>query len=197
MKVRIRQVLPSEDKAKSDIKQVLLTNDKAKDMEGRNNLFGVREIGRNTHPRNDAIATIVTIHDHMARRVLFNNGSLSNVPHNEAMKKSRISYDQLKPFPALLIGFGNEEVNVQSVISLPLTLGKEPKATTTMVDFTMVKFPLAYNNLPSHPSQNALRISGSSPHLKVKFPTLHSICILKGDQEMTKQCYNTIVESNE
>ena len=34
IKVWIWKVPPSEDKAKSDIRQVLLTNDKAKDMEG-------------------------------------------------------------------------------------------------------------------------------------------------------------------
>ena len=95
-----------------------------------------------------------------------------------------------------LIGFGNEKVNVQSVISFPLTLGKEPKATTTMVNFVMVKVLLAYNDLLSRPNQNALRINGSSPYLKVKFPTLRSIGISKGDQQVTKQRYNTTVKSN-
>ena len=87
-------------------------------------------------------------------------------------------------------------MNVQSVISLLLTLGKEPKATTTMVDFTMVKVPSTYNDLLSHPSQNALRVSRSSPHLKMKFPTPYDIGILKGDKQVTKQCYDTDVKSN-
>ena len=109
------------------------------------------KLGENTHPYNDTITIIVTIHNHVARKVPFNNGSSNNVPYIDAMKKSRI--DQLKPFPMPFIGFGNEEVNVQSVISLPLTLGKEPKATTTMVDFMMVKVLLAYNDLLGRPSQ--------------------------------------------
>ena len=79
---------------------------------------------------------------------------------------------------------------------MPFTLGKEPKATTTMVDFTMVKFPLAYDDFLSHPSQNALRISGSSPDLKVKFSTLCNKGVPKGDKQVTKQCDNINVESN-
>ena len=76
--------------------------------------------------------------------------------------------------------------DIQSVISLPLTPGNKPKAITTMVNFTMVKVPLAYNDLPSRPSKNALRISGSSPHSKVKFPTLCGIGVSNGDQQVTK-----------
>ena len=87
------------------------------------------------------------------------------------MKKLGIFNDQLKPFPMSFIGFKNEKGNVQGVVTLPLTLGKEPKATTTMVDFMVVKVLSAFNVLLGRPSQNMLRAVGSSPLLKVKFPT--------------------------
>ena len=93
-----------------------------------------------------------------------------------------------------LIGFGNEEVKVQVVVTLPLTLGEEPKTTTTMVDFMVVKVSSAYNVLLGRPSQNALRAVGSSPHLKVKFSTPHSIREVEGDQQVARQCYNTAVK---
>ena len=50
-----------------------------------------KEFGGNTHPHNNAIAIIITIHNHVARRVLFSNGNSSSVPYNDAMKKSRKS----------------------------------------------------------------------------------------------------------
>ena len=50
IEVRIGKVPPSEDKAKSEIRQVLLTNDKAKDMEGQSNLFDVQKTWRNYTP---------------------------------------------------------------------------------------------------------------------------------------------------
>ena len=56
-----------------------------------------------------------------------------------------------------------------------------------MVDFMVVKVPSAYNFLLGRPSQNALRAIGSSPHLKVKFPTPHRIGEVKGDQQVARQ----------
>ena len=93
-----------------------------------------------------------------------------------------------------LIGFGNKEVKVQSVITLPLTLDEEPKTTTTMVDFMVVKVLSAYNALLGRPSQNMLRAVGSLPHLKVKIPTPHSIGEVRGDQQVARQCYNIMVK---
>ena len=49
------------------------------------------ELGENTHPYNDAITIIITIHNHVARRVPFNSDNSNNVPYNDAMKKTRIS----------------------------------------------------------------------------------------------------------
>ena len=86
------------------------------------------------------------------KRVLFDNGSASDVLYYDAMKKLGISDDHLKPFPMPLVGFGNEEVKVQGVVTLPLTLSEEPKTTTTMVDFMVVKAPSAYNVLLGQPS---------------------------------------------
>ena len=127
-------------------------------------------------------------------RVLFDNGSASDMLYYDAMKKLGISDDQLKPFPMPLIEFGNEEVKVQGVVTLPLTLDGEPKTTATMVDFIVVKVPSAYNVLLGRPSQNVLRAVGFSPHWKVKFPTPHGIREVKGDQQVARQCYNIAVK---
>ena len=63
-----------------------------------------------------------------------------------------------------------------------------------MVDFMVIKIPSAYNVLLRRPNQNALRVVGSSPHLKVKFPTPYGIGEVRGDQQVARQCYNTIVK---
>ena len=89
----------------------------------------------------------VTIYNHVVKRVLFENGSASDVLYYDGMKKLGISDDKLKSFPTALIGFENEEVKVRGFITLPLTLVKEPKTTTSMVDFMVVKVPSTYNVL--------------------------------------------------
>ena len=83
----------------------------------------------------------------MVKRVLFNSGSASDVLFYDTTKKLGISNDHLKSFPMPLIGFGNEKVKVQGVVTLSLTLGEEPKTTTTLVNFMVVKVPSAYNVL--------------------------------------------------
>ena len=111
-------------------------------------------------PHDVAIVITTTIYNHVVKKVLFDNGSANDVLYYDAMKKLGISNDQLKPFPMPFIGFGNEEVKVQGVVTLPLTLGEEPKTTTTIVDFMVVKVHSAYNVLLGRPSQNALRAVG-------------------------------------
>ena len=96
-------------------------------------------------PYGNAIMITAIIYKHMVKRVLFDDGSASDILYYDTMKKLGISDDQLKLFPMSLIGFGNEKMKVQGVITLSLTLGEEPKTTTTMVDFIMVKVPLVYN----------------------------------------------------
>ena len=63
-------------------------------------------------PYDDAIVITATIYNHVVKRVLFDNGSASDVLYYDAMKKLGISDDQLKLFPMPLIGFKNEEVKV-------------------------------------------------------------------------------------
>ena len=89
----------------------------------------------------------VIIYNHVVKRVLFDNGRASDVLYYDAIKKLRILNDQLRPFPTPLIGFENEEVKVRDVITLPLTLSEEPKTTTVMVDFMVVKVLSTYNVL--------------------------------------------------
>ena len=63
-------------------------------------------------PNDDAIVVTATIYNHVAKRVLFDNGSANDVLYYDAMKKLGILDDQLKPFPMSLIKFKNEKVKV-------------------------------------------------------------------------------------
>ena len=103
--------------------------------------FGLGNMEGIHAPYDDAIVIIATMYNHVVKTILFDNGSASDVLYYDAMKNLGISDDQLKPLPTPPIGFENEEVEVQEVISLPLTLGEEPKATIVIVDFMVVNAP--------------------------------------------------------
>ena len=114
--------------------------------------FGLGNMEGIHAPYDDAIMIIATMYNHVVKTILFDNGSASDVLYYDAMKNLGILDDQLKPFPMPLVGFKNKEVKVQGVVTLPLTLGDEPKITTPMVDFMLVKVYSAYNVLLKRPS---------------------------------------------
>ena len=60
-----------------------------------------------------------------------------------------------------------------------------------MIEFVMIDAPSAYNAILGHLNQNILRIIGSSPHFKVKFPSTNRINELKGNWSTTRECCNT------
>ena len=86
--------------------------------------FGYKELEGIHTLYDDTIVIIATVYNHMVKKVLFDNGSVSDVLFYDIMKKLGISDDQLKYFPTPLTGFENESVKVQGVIGLPVTLGK-------------------------------------------------------------------------
>ena len=104
----------------------------------------------------------------------------------------RMISSSLCPYNSLHLGMRKWRFKV--LWHYQLAVGEEPKTTTTMVDFMVVKVPSAYNVLLWWPSQNALRVMGYSSHLKVKFPTFHGIGVMKRDQQVVRQCYNTTVK---
>jgi hypothetical protein len=60
-----------------------------------------------------------------------------------------------------------------------------------MVDFLVVDRPFAYNAIINHPAPNQLKAATSTYHLKMTFLMLEGVGEVKGDQSMTRRCYNT------
>ena len=102
-----------------------------------------------------------------------------------------IDRDRIKPFSSLLVGFGREQVYLVGIVSLSLTAGTAPKASTVMVDFLVVDRPSAYNAIIGRPRLNKLKVATSTYHLMIKFPTKRRVGEVRGDQLAAMRCYNT------
>ena len=59
------------------------------------------------------------------------------------------------------------------------------------VDFLMVKLPSAYNVILNRLSLWKLKAIVSSYHLTIKFPTIHGVEKIRGNQTMTRHCFAT------
>ena len=96
--------------------------------------FSVEDLKGIEFPHDDAIVFNAVVYNHLVKRIYFDSGSACDVLYYDAMKNMGISEDKLKPYPAPLVGFVNEQVPVLGTITLPLTLGTEPKTITAMVE---------------------------------------------------------------
>ena len=104
-------------------------------------------------------------------RILVDNGSLADILFYDAFSKISILDGHLGPIGSLLVGFTDDAVPVEGVITLTVVAGRYPRQSKALVNFLMVKAPSAYNAILSRPGLNALRAVVSTYHLKLKFPT--------------------------
>ncbi|OMO77926.1 Retrotransposon gag protein [Corchorus olitorius] len=79
--------------------------------------FSTEDLEGIEFPHDDAIVISAVVYNHIVKRIYFDNGSASDVLYHSTMKSMNISEDRLKPYPAPLVGFGNEEVLVLGTIS--------------------------------------------------------------------------------
>ena len=102
-----------------------------------------------------------------------------------------IGRQKLEPVNAHLRGFSGEKVLPLGSIQLVLTLGEPPCQATTIARFLIVDAPSAYNMLLGKPSLNAIKAIPSVYHMIIKFPTVHGVGMVRGDQRVARECYTT------
>ena len=102
-----------------------------------------------------------------------------------------IGREKLEPVNTHLRGFLGEKVLPLGSIQLMLTLGEPPCQATTTARFLIVDAPSAYNMLLGRLSLNAIKAIPSGYHMIIKFPTVHGVGMVRGDQRVARECYTT------
>ena len=100
-----------------------------------------------------------------------------------------IGREKLEPVNTHLRGFSGEKVLPLGSIQLMLTLGEPPCQATTTARFLIVDAPSAYNMLLGRLSLNAIKAIPSAYHMIIKFPTVHGVGMVRGDQRVARECY--------
>ncbi|GAV86480.1 hypothetical protein CFOL_v3_29910 [Cephalotus follicularis] len=62
--------------------------------------------------------------------------------------------------------------------------------------FLVVDTPSPYNAIIGHPCLNLLEAIVSTRHLVMKFPMRFGVGEVRGDQQVARQCYKTVVMDN-
>ena len=97
----------------------------------------------------------------------------------------------MEPVNTHLRGFSGEKVLPLGSIQLVLTLGEPPYQATITARFLIVDAPSAYNMLLGRPSLNVMKAIPSAYHMIIKFPTVHGVGMVQGDQRVARECYTT------
>ena len=141
------------------------------------------------HPHDDPLVVHAIVANTTVHRVLIDNGSSADIIFASAFDKMGIGREKLEPVNAHLRGFSGEKVLPLGSIQLVLTLGEPPCQATTTARFLIVDAPSAYYKLLGRPSLNAIKAITSAYHMKIKFPTVHRVWMVRGDQRVARECY--------
>ncbi|XP_025685188.1 uncharacterized protein [Arachis hypogaea] len=123
-------------------------------------------------------------------RTLIDQGSSSDILFKSAFDKLGLQYKELRTHPNSLFGLGDTPIQPLGYISLHTTFGKGTRSRTLSIDYIVVDVRSAYNALIGRTTLNQLAVVISTPHLCMKFPTPEGIATIKGDQKLTRYCYN-------
>ncbi|KAL0360969.1 UNVERIFIED_CONTAM: Retrovirus-related Pol polyprotein from transposon opus [Sesamum radiatum] len=130
-------------------------------------------------------------------KVLVDNGSSADIMFWDVVKRMGLENAQLDPVHTPLVGFGGSEVVLMGTITLPVSMGEEPRRKTLIVRFLVVDTPFAYNVLLGRPGLNAFKAVVSTYHQKMKFPTKNGIDEVTCDQKEARRCYNLSLKKGE
>ena len=143
------------------------------------------------HPYDDPLVVRAFVANKTVHRVLVDNGSSANIIFASAFDKMGIGREKLEPVNTHLRGFSEEKVLPLDSIQLVLTLGEPPCQATATTRFLIVDAQSAYNMLLGRPSLNAIKAIPSAYHMIIKFPTMHEVGMVRGDQRLARECYTT------
>ena len=141
------------------------------------------------HPHDNPLVIRAIVANTTVHRVLIDNGSSANIIFASAFDKMGIGRENLELVNTHLQGFSGEKILPLGSIQLVLTLGEPPCQATTTARFLIVDAPSAYNVLLGRLSLNAVKSIPSTYHMIIKFPTVHGVGMVRGDQRVARECY--------
>ena len=96
-------------------------------------------------PHNDPLVIKAKVGNNNLYRILVDNGNTADILYLEAYKKMGLSEDLLKPVVTPLYGFTGDFLIPRGAISLPITVGDEPRISTVMTEFLIVDWTSTFN----------------------------------------------------
>ena len=141
-------------------------------------------------PHDDALVVTAQINGFIVKRVLIDQGSGVEAMYLDLFKGLGLKNEDLSKYDTPLIEFDGRMVIPEGQISLPVnTEGKE-----VMVTFMVVTSFSPYTMILGRPWIHAMGAVPSTLHVKVRLHTEQGIAVVKGNQQVARQCLVAAVD---
>ena len=140
-------------------------------------------------PDDDALVVITRISGFLVKRVMVDQGNGADVMYTDLFRGLGLKNEDLSKYSTPLVRFDGKMVIPEGQISLPMNMeGKE-----VVVAFIVVASFSPYTVILGRPWIHAMGAVSSTLHVKVKFPTEQGIAVVRGSQQVAKQCLVVVV----
>ena len=130
------------------------------------------------------------INNYIVKRVLIDQVSGVEVMCPDLFKGLGLKNEDLSKYDTPLMGFDGLMVILEGQISLPMNMeGRE-----VMVTFIVVTSFSLYTTILGRPWIHAMGAVSSTLHMKVKFRTEQGTAVVKGNQQVARQCLVAVVD---
>ena len=138
----------------------------------------------------DALVVTTQISGFLVKRVMIDQGSEVDVMYPDLFKGLRLRNRDLSKYDTPLVGFDGRMVAPEGQISLPVNMeGKE-----VMITFIVVNSFSPCTVILGRPWIHTMGAVPSTLHVKVKFPIERGVAMVKGSQQVARQCLVVAVD---
>ena len=146
--------------------------------------FGDEDLEGIVQPHDDALVVTAQISGFLVKRVMVDQGSGADVMYLDLFKGLGLKNQDLSKYDTPLVGFDSRMVALEGQISLLVNMeGKE-----VMVTFIAVNLFSPYTAILGRPWIHAMGAVPSTLLVKVKFPTELGVAMVRGSQQVARQC---------
>jgi len=146
--------------------------------------FDEEDLEGTIQPHDDALVMTARISGFLVKRAMIDQGSGANVMYPDLIEGLGLKSQDLTKYDTPLVSFDGRVVILEGQISLSVNMeGKE-----VMVTFIVVRSFSPYTTILGRPWIHTMKAVSSTLHVKVKFPTEHGVAVVRGNQQVARQC---------
>ncbi|GKE09107.1 reverse transcriptase domain-containing protein [Tanacetum coccineum] len=138
---------------------------------------------------NEPIILEGIIEGNQVRRILVDGGSSSEIMYEHYFRNLDVNIrSKLRRCKAPMTGFSWETYHPLGVIDLRVTIGREGRTKTMIMEFAIVKCRSPYYIIIGRTRMRSLRAVGSIIHSMIKFSTNQGVVTIETSREALREC---------